>query len=200
MSLRSRRLKQGRLLLLLAVCSACLVGCWSNIFTGANLVYDRHAIYKKVHDFQLSASVSRSLYKDTVFKCLDCSLELAVFNGDVLLVGHLPTKSLRQEMQQRIAAVPDYRRLFNQVSVGHLPNYIVEDSVITAKIRSCILADSSIDPHAFKVVTSEQIVYLMGDVIPVEARKVIRFARDTHGVKRVVTLFKYFNLSDHAVA
>lgn len=199
MSLRSQRLKQGRLLLLLVVCNACLVGCWTDVLTGANLVYDRHKIYKQLHDFQLSASVSRALYKDAVFKCSDCSLELAVFNGDVLLVGYLPTKALRQKMQQRVAAVPGYRRLFNQVTVGHLPNYIMEDSVITAKIRSAILADSSIDPHAFKVVTSEQIVYLMGDVIPKEAQKVIRFARNTYGVKRVVTLFKYFNLSDHAV-
>ena len=49
----------------------------------------------------------------------------------------------------------------------------------------------------FKVVTSERIVYLMGDVIPAEAARVIYFARTCEGVKRVVKLFKYYNLSDH---
>ncbi len=72
----------------------------------------------------------------------------------------------------------------------------MEDNWITTKIRSKILADSTIDPNDFKVVTADQIVYLMGDVIPEQAAKVIHIARTCTGVKRVVKLFKYYNLSD----
>jgi hypothetical protein len=36
----------------------------------------------------------------------------------------------------------------------------------------------------------------MGDVIPKEANIVIQIARECAGVKRVVKLFKYYNLDD----
>ena len=73
----------------------------------------------------------------------------------------------------------------------------VLDDWITTKIRSQIFADSAIDPHVFKVVTSDQIVYLMGDVSPSEAKRVVQIASACDGVRRVVTLLKYYNLSDH---
>ncbi len=181
----------------IACISMFLTGCISNVWTGVNLAYDRHNIYKKVSDFKLSANVNRIIYHNKRLQQDDCSIDTAVFNGDVLLVGYVPSRILRDEATQKIAALPGVRRLFNQIDVTRLPEDTpLEDSVITATIRSQIFSDSSIDPHSFKVVTSGQIVYLMGDVIPEQANHVIRFARTSYGVKRVVKLFKYYNLSD----
>ncbi len=175
-----------------------LSGCLSNVWTGANLVYDRHATYHKLTDFQMGANANRALYKDREFKQDGIFLELAVFNRDILLTGIVPTEALRNEACDRVkAATPGRRRLFNQVAVGTPgPDFSVQDAWITAKIRSRIVADADIDPEAFKIVTSDRIVYLMGDVIPEQANKVILFARESEGVRRVVKLFKYYNLSD----
>ncbi|MDP3562116.1 MAG: BON domain-containing protein [Legionellaceae bacterium] len=175
-----------------------LTGCISNIWTGASLVYDRHNIYLKLNDFQLAAKISRSLYRDKLLKRDDCSIEIAVFNLDVLMVGHVPTDALRREADSRIKAVAGYRRFFNQLALSNTQEDPLLDSWITTKIRGDILADSSIDPHHFKIVTADQIVYLMGDVIPEQAKQVILYARQCQGVKRVVKLFKYYNLSDKA--
>ena len=183
---------------LLIVSSALLTGCLDSVWTGATLFYDRHNVYKKASDFQLAANASHALYKDEEFKRLDCSIDLAVFNGDILLAGQVPTVDLRKEAQTRIAALPNTRRIFNQLSVGTTTINTLKDNWITAKIRSAILADSDIDPHDFKVVTSFQIVYLMGDVIPSQADRVIRIASGCVGVKRVVKLLKYYNLSNQA--
>lgn len=160
------------------------------------LVYDRHNIYKKLSDYRLSAGASRALFKDEDLKCAECSIDVAVFNGDVLLSGHVPTAALRQEARNRVAEVHGYRRIFNQLATHHLTDTTLQDNWITTKIRSGIFADADIDPHSFKVVTSDQIVYLMGDVIPKEADRVIHLARECAGVKRVVKLFKYYNLDD----
>lgn len=189
-------LKQGCIALLLMVSSALLTGCISNVWTGVSLVYDRHSIYKKLSDYQLAANASRALYKNETFKRPDCSIDLAVINGDILLAGHVPTEALREDALQRITALHGYRRLFNQLAIGETTSDALQDNWITTQIRSQIFADSDIDPHKFKVVTSEQIVYLMGDVIPAEATRVIHIARSCAGVKRVVKLFKYYNLSD----
>jgi osmotically-inducible protein OsmY len=188
--------KKGYAVLLFLSCNLLLSGCISQVWTGANLVYDRHHVYKKINDFQLAANANRALYRDLVFKQPDISLELAVFNKDILLVGQVPTGLLREEVYQRIKAIPGYRRIFNQVEVSREATDPLKDSWITTEIRGHIFSDASIDPHAFKVITSNQIVYLMGDVIPQQAKHVIYFARTCVGVRRVVKLFKYYNLSN----
>ena len=163
------------------------------MWTGVSLVYDRHNIYKKISDFQLAANANRALYHDKHFKQDDCAIDVAVLNGDVLLVGHVPTVAFRKEAHSRVATLQGIRRLFTQIDISRAPGNTVQDSWITATIRSQIFSDSTIDPHQFKVVTSGQIVYLMGDVIPAQAAHVIQYARACAGVKRVVKLFKYYN-------
>lgn len=173
-----------------------VTSCISDVWTGANLVYDRHNIYIKVNDFQLAANISRTLYRDKIFKRSDCSIEIAVFNQDVLMVGHVPTQALRQEAEARIQAIPGIKRFYNQLELSNDQENPVLDSWITTTIRGEILADSSIDPHHYKIVTSDQIVYIMGNAMPDQAEKVIHYARSCRGVIRVVKLLKYYHLSD----
>jgi osmotically-inducible protein OsmY len=176
---------------------ACLVftGCFSGVYTGASLIYDRHNLYKQVSDFQLGASARRLLYKDSLLKCQHCIIDIEVFNGDVLIAGHVPSKELRLQVNKRLSHLSGYRRLFIQLSISQKFGNDIQDSWITAKIRSSIIADSDINPKQFKVMTADQIVYLMGDVLVNQAKKVIQIARKTAGVKRVVTLLQYYHLS-----
>jgi len=190
--------KKKSIVIVLVMSSVLLTGCIGYVWTGASVLYDRHTLYKKLNDFKLNAKVKRILYKDDKLKCEGCSIELAVFKGDILLVGRVPDEELREEAKARIESVQGYRRLFNQIAVGPATEDMLQDNWITTKIRSQIFADSDINPEDFKVVTSEKIVYLMGDVIPQQASRVIGFARECNGVKRVVKLFKYYNLSDRA--
>lgn len=185
---------QGRVVLIL-LSIFCLSSCVSSLWTGANLIYDRHHIYNKITDFQLQANVNRALYHDKVFKRDDVTLELAVFHRDVLLLGRVPTHALRTQVLERVENVRDKRRLFNQIEVSHRRGNPIEDSFITTQVRARILADADIDPDAFKVVTFDQLVYLMGDVMPDQAKKVVAIARSCAGVKRVVVLFQYYFLT-----
>ena len=190
---------QGCVFVILFAACGLLTGCLSGVWTGATLVYDRHNVYKKVSDYQLGAQASRALYhKNELFKQEGCAIDLAVFNGDILLAGHVPTIELREEALQKINALKGYRRVINQLKIKEAPSNTVEDSWITTKIRSRILADSEIDPHDFKIITADRIVYLMGDVRPQEALRVIKIARTTRGVARVVKLLQYYNLSKEA--
>ncbi|WP_028389383.1 BON domain-containing protein [Legionella fairfieldensis] len=192
--------KQGYVFFILLWTSPCLLtGCYSELWTGATLIYDRHNVYKKLSDYQLSADIHRLLYNDARFRQEGCAIDVAVFNGDILLAGHVPTLDLRQNAIERISRLTGYRRLFNQLNISKAPGNGLQDSWITAKIRSQIFADSTIDPNVFKVITVDQIVYLMGDVRPQQATKVISLARNTEGVKRVVKLFKYYYLSTKVV-
>ena len=175
------------LLFVLLLCS-----CLSNLWTGANLVYDRHDVYKKMGDYHLIIETNKALYPDKILNCNQCVIDIAVFNQDILVVGHVPSGALLQVVQRRLARVKGYRRLFNQVTIKQDNGNHFQDSWITAKIRGQIFADSTIDPKAFKIVTSDGVVYLMGDVKGDEAKKVIEIARFTNGVNHVVKIFKYY--------
>lgn len=172
-----------------------LSGCLGSVITtGASLFYDRHNLYKKAGDFNLSGLAGHALYQDRRLKCRYCYLDLEVFNGDILLAGHVPTRSLRALAKSRIERISGYRRIFIQVGIQKRGRNTLQDTWITAKIRSQIISDSHINPKKVKVVTADNIVYLMGDVLPNQGKKVIEIARHTAGVKRVVKLFNYYQL------
>lgn len=181
---------------LLLVSIIFLSGCLGTVWTGAQLAYDRHSVYHRIDDFHLGAEVNRALYRDRVLKQPGCYLDVAVFNGDILLAGHLPTRALWDEARRRVKALSNYRRFFMQVSVAPLVDNPLLDSWITMETRTQIFANADIDPHQFKVITSDQVVYLMGDVLPEQAENVVLIARQLAEVKRVVKLFKYYHLSN----
>lgn len=185
-------LKQGCFVLYIVSILMCLFSCsGSTVWTGASMVYDRHDVYKKLDDYHLYVKVNNALTTDQLFKNANCVLDIAVFNGDVLVAGHLPEPEMKAELQHRLSKIKGYRRLFNEVRVRNISSNSFQDSWITTKIRSQIFADASIDPNAFKVITSDGVVYLMGDVRPHEATTVINIARHTVGVVHVVTVLKY---------
>ncbi|MGQ3890847.1 BON domain-containing protein [Legionella sp. CNM-4043-24] len=188
--------KQGLFLSIIVAGTSLLTSCFSGIWTGATLVYDRHNVYKKIDDYSLSMTAHHVLFDDKLFRQEGACLDLAVFNGDVLLAGHLPNARLRRIARQRINSLSGYRKLFFQVAVEDQSGQNLNDSWITTKIRSRIITDSAIDPNQFKIITVDGIVYIMGDVRPHQALRVIEIARSTRGVLRVVKLMRYFNLSE----
>lgn len=169
-------------------------GCLATVWTGAQMVYDRHTVYKQFNDYQLSFRIKEALFAEGGIKCSGCAVDMAVFHGDVLIAGVMPTEARRQEVYRRIQSIGEYRRLFFQVSVSNKEATPYQDSWITTKIRTTIFADDSIDPDTFKVVTVNQVVYLMGEITIAQAKKVIEVARGTQGVVRVVKLFRYYQL------
>ncbi len=173
-----------------------LTGCMGGVWTGMNLVYTRHTVYKKVDDFHLALEANHLLFPDNTLKQEGAYLDLAVFNGDVLLAGHLPDADLRQLAYDRLSRLSGFRHLFKHVALSSESNNGVQDSWISTKIISQIIADADIDPSVFKIITSDRIVYIMGDVPTNQAHLVIAIARKTQGVFRVVKLLKYYKLSD----
>ena len=186
-------------ILLLASSCILLSSCIGSIWTGAGLIYDRHSALHSFNDIELNATTSRALYEDDLFQCPTCHIELAVFNGDVLLAGHVESIEMREEAYKRVEkANLKYRRLFKCINTKPYRTHLTRDSWITAKIRAQIIADSEINPRTFKIVTADQVVYLMGDVMSDQANWVIDIAKKTSGVIRVVKLLKYYHLTDQA--
>ena len=87
-------LKQGRFTLLLIILICSLSGCLGTVWTGASLLYDRHDVYKKLNDYNLLLDINNVLAVNRTFNNSSCVLDIAAFNGDILIAGHVPSNEL----------------------------------------------------------------------------------------------------------
>jgi len=187
--------KHGRLLLIIGLIPL-LSGCVGAAWTGATMFYDRHNVYKKVSDYRVSVNSNQSLFSDKTFKTDTSLVEVTVFKNKILLSGHVSSVELLEEAQKRILAVSENLPIYNHLVVEPKASNTIQDSWITTKIRLSVLSDADIDPNGFKVVTSDGVVYLLGEMQPKEAEELVDIARNTAGVVKVVKLLKLFTYVD----
>ena len=177
--------------------SILLSACIGNFFTGANLVYDRHHVYKKANDIKLAAQVGHALKLEPSLNCpSNKCFEIAIFHGDVLLLGTVQTDEQKQKASNIVKNLANLRHLYNYINVNPNANYDInwQDSIITTQIRSQIMANSDIDPAPFKVVSYENVVYLMGDVMDDQEVLIKDIARNAKDVVKVVNLLHVYML------
>jgi osmotically-inducible protein OsmY len=64
---------------------------------------------------------------------------------------------------------------------------------VTTKVKARFVDGQRFNPIHVKVVTENQVVYLLGLVKKQEAKDAVELARTTEGVKKVVTVFEYLD-------
>lgn len=128
----------------------------------------------------------------------DPNLDLAHFdatsyNGVVLLTGQVINEDLRQLAAKTAAAVKNVRLVRNELEIGANSSLAARsnDTLLTTKIKTKLLATSGIKDSRVKVITENGSVYLMGLVTQAEADIASKVAQETSGVQRVVRLFEY---------
>lgn len=174
-----------------------LSACVSNLFTGANLFYDRHHVYKTADDIRLAAQVGHALKLEPTLDCpsRQC-FEIAVFKGDVLLLGTVQTDEQKQKAADIVKNFQYLQHLYNYIHVNPAANYELnwQDVLITTQVRAQIMGNSDIDPGPFKVVSYQNVVYLMGHVMDDQEALIKDIARNTKDVVKVVNLLHVYTL------
>lgn len=117
------------------------------------------------------------------------------YNGIVLLAGQVGSASLRELAARTVAGVREVRRVHNALEISGKTTYIVRsnDSWITAKVKSKLLANREVSGRQIKVVTENGVVYLMGLVSRADGDRAAAIARATDGTQKVVRLFEYID-------
>lgn len=118
------------------------------------------------------------------------NLSVTVYNQRVLLLGQVPTQSLKKQIADEISKLPNVTTVTNQLVVG--PKQTVEgflhDTWITAAVKGNMVGH--INPFRYKIITEKGIVYLMGRVTKADSQQAASIASHTKDVKKVVTLFQ----------
>jgi osmotically-inducible protein OsmY len=114
----------------------------------------------------------------------------------VLLIGQVPDDSVRGRVTALVEALPKVSRVYNQLAVAPVPSpaQMSQDAWITTKVKSQMVVTKDLNAGQVKVITEDNVVYLMGIVTHDQAQLAVDVARQVNGVDRVVKLFEYTNL------
>jgi len=113
-----------------------------------------------------------------------------VYNGRVLLAGTTPTEQQKAQAQQIASGVPGVQAVYNEIVVGtpETPWEMVQDSGITARVRSDLVFDANVRSGNYEIETDRGSVYLMGSArSQAELDRATQLARYVPGVQRVVS-------------
>jgi osmotically-inducible protein OsmY len=173
-----------------------LSACANVAMSGASAVYNRQSLQKSINDQYTTMSAYKALnIDDKRFK--DANISIATFNGEVLLAGQVPSAWQRNQAERIVKRIPDVKHVYNLVTVASPSSTLtrISDSWITTKIKTKLIASNDLDATQVKVVTENGMVYLMGILLPDQAKAAIDIARDTDGVVGVVKVFSYMRIS-----
>lgn len=161
---------------------------------GAAVASDRRTTGTMVDDQAIELRVSNAIFRDDELK-RQAHINVTAFNGVVLLTGETPTEPQRDRAVEAARHVDGVRRVHNEIFISP-PTSVssrAQDTWITTKVKSKLLANKQVKGTHVKVVTEYRVVYLMGLLTRAEADAAAEAARYVEKVERVVTLFEYLD-------
>ncbi|ART80832.1 BON domain-containing protein [Oceanisphaera avium] len=176
--------------------SLLLQGCAGVLLAGAGTgvasLTDRRAVSTQVSDHAIDVRATHRL--STTQPLAEKSRVVVITTkGKSLLLGQTPTPELSQQAEEIVKDIPGVEEVFNELRITPPLDITArsQDSVLTSKVKSTLLAEKNIDGTKVKVVTEAHEVFLIGLVTQKEADIAVKLARNVSGVKRVITVFEF---------
>jgi osmotically-inducible protein OsmY len=144
-------------------------------------------------DDQMLESVVKRKISRSLGGLKGAHLVVVSYNGVVLLAGQVASAAIKNQAEQVADAIEQVRRVHNELQVGGPISYIARsnDSWITTKVKSRLLADKHSHANQIKVVTENSVVYLLGTIPRSQASQAVEVAKSVYGVQKIVKVFEY---------
>jgi osmotically-inducible protein OsmY len=121
---------------------------------------------------------------------LQIGITTNVYNGRVLLTGHVASPGMKATAEQIAGRVPGVRALYDELEIASAENVWndTKDAWITAQVRSKMVGDGAIRSVNYTIDTENGAVFLIGSArSQVELDHATKIARYVPGVRRVVS-------------
>ena len=112
------------------------------------------------------------------------------YNRHVLLVGRAPDEAARERAGEMVRSVGNVRSLRNDLRVGGPIISAINDTALTARVRTALLQVKGLEINAVRIISENSVVYLMGLVTQQEADLATEAASKVSGVASVVSMFE----------
>jgi osmotically-inducible protein OsmY len=178
-----------------SILQGCIVPFVAGAAASAVVINDRRNIQTMSDDQQIHYTAYQRIMADTSLTT-GSHIVVEVFDRNVLLVGEAPTADVRDRVEALVRSLPKVRRVYNQITISPPATAaeLSQDSWVTTKVKTQMLATKGLNSGQVKVVTENGSVYLLGIVTHDQAQLAVDVARHIAGVQRVVKLFEYSNL------
>lgn len=110
------------------------------------------------------------------------------YNRQVLLTGEVATAAQKELADKLAQSQENVKAVANELTVQPVSTLTQrsKDAIITGQIKAYFLDAKDLQSYAFKIVTENSVVYLMGRVTSREAQRATDIARSVSGVTKVV--------------
>lgn len=172
-----------------------LSGCAGFLVAGAaatvNIATDPRSTTEQWQDKSLELEITGLSNKPPFHSQM--RITASSFRGTVVLIGQSQTSDLLEQFISQVEQLKGVNHLHNQVkiqpplTVGQVSN----DSWITTKVKSALLAKSELRGVKVSVITENREVFLLGYVTQEHAEIATDVARHVSGVKQVIKAFEY---------
>ncbi|WP_347555490.1 BON domain-containing protein [Robbsia sp. KACC 23696] len=171
-------------------CPLLLIGAAAGAGGGALVATDRRTVGTQADDREIQIRSAAQLSGDLP---QGSHADVAVFNRRVLVVGEVPTPAAKEYATAIIRNVADVESIVNELAVqpASMLSARSNDTFITSKVKSSLIAEKDLSANHFKVVTERGTVYLMGLVTRAEGARAADIASRVPGVTQVVKAYQY---------
>lgn len=147
-----------------------------------------------IDDWQMSTMVGVNIKKASP-QLASSHINVSTYNKVVLLTGEVATNELRTLAGTTARNYKSVRQVYNELKLQGSSSLLARtnDSWLTTKVKTKLLANNEIAGSQIEVVTESGIVYLMGVVSRSAADKASTVASNTGGVIKVVRVFEYLD-------
>ncbi len=175
-----------------------LQGCAPAVVVGGAatvaVVHDRRTFGSIIDDQAIELKAGSAIAGDPELRG-QTRINVTSMNGIVLLSGEATTIEARDRVLSLVREINGVRRITNEMQIAD-PSGMGSrslDSLITSAVKSRLLVSKNTDSTRIKVVTDNQVVYLMGLVTREEGDMAADRATTIDGVTRVVKVFEYLD-------
>lgn len=164
----------------------------SSAAVATKVATDPRSAGRQLDDETLEEKVAYNLNQDAQLK-EEARVNVVAYNGKVLLIGQAPNDAAKEQARNISAGVEGVSNVYDEIRVGEKIGVmqIGKDSLITAKIKSHLLANSEVKATEVKVITENGEVFLMGNLSNEQANAAAEVARNSLGVSKVIKVITY---------
>lgn len=178
------------IIVIILTVSSCAPVMVAGTATSVSAVYDQRNLTTIYQDEGIAHQIYGLINTDNVLK--DAHLNVVSINSSVLVVGQVPTLEDKKRTSDLIHSISEVKKIYNQTTVGPMTSALVKsnDLWITTKVKAAMLAENGLPSTQVKVLTENNVVYLLGVVDKQHADLAVGVASKIKGVKKVVKLFQ----------
>jgi osmotically-inducible protein OsmY len=176
------------LVLLLGGCVTAAVGVIA--VSSVDIAKDDRSFGTLIDDNVIEANILKDIIADPKLDG-NTHISVTVVNSVVLLTGEVAQNSQKSHAGNLANAYQGVDQVVNQLEKMDKSSMTSRsnDTYITAKVKTALIRNTSVNSSTFKVVTSRGVVYLMGVIDPAQGELAVNDAKQVGGVVRIVKIF-----------